>query len=174
MRIVYLRAFQVTIGFLCGFAYIYYTGHRERPTNGTKRSGTITQIRITMVSDVCLSFWWSLSPKWGENWIKMHILFQQKIAEVFICNFCFEYVWMGQVQLFCRQRHLHPIKCTHSCDVVQFCFWLSCRPLRDSHDVFTHILQGCFTGSGAIIWLPQCQWSNPEDMGKIDPKQDTT
>ena len=22
--------------------------------------------------------------------------------------------------------------------------------------------QGCFTGTGAIIWLPQCQWSNPE------------
>ena len=26
----------------------------------------------------------------------------------------------------------------------------------------THILQGYFTGTGAIIWLPQCQWSNPE------------
>ena len=29
----------------------------------------------------------------------------------------------------------------------------------------THILQGCFTGAGAIIWLPQCQWSNPEGYG---------
>ena len=27
---------------------------------------------------------------------------------------------------------------------------------------FTHILQGYFTGTGAIKWLPQCQWSNPE------------
>ena len=27
---------------------------------------------------------------------------------------------------------------------------------------FTHILQGYFTGTGAIIRLPQCQWSNPE------------
>ena len=26
----------------------------------------------------------------------------------------------------------------------------------------THIPQGYFTGTGAIIWLPQCQWSNPE------------
>ena len=25
----------------------------------------------------------------------------------------------------------------------------------------SHILQGYFTGTGAIIWLPQCQWSNP-------------
>ena len=30
---------------------------------------------------------------------------------------------------------------------------------------FTHILQGYFTGTGAIIWLPQCQWSNPEGHG---------
>ena len=29
----------------------------------------------------------------------------------------------------------------------------------------THILQGCFTGTGAIIWLPQCQWSNLESHG---------
>ena len=29
----------------------------------------------------------------------------------------------------------------------------------DSCDLFTHILQGWFTGTGAIIWLPQCQWS---------------
>ena len=31
----------------------------------------------------------------------------------------------------------------------------------DSRQVFAHILQGCFTGTGAIR-LPQCQWSNPE------------
>ena len=29
----------------------------------------------------------------------------------------------------------------------------------------THILQGYFTGTGAIIWLPQYQWSNPEEYG---------
>ena len=28
-------------------------------------------------------------------------------------------------------------------------------------DLFTRILQGCFTGTGAIIWLPHCQWGNP-------------
>ena len=30
---------------------------------------------------------------------------------------------------------------------------------------FTHILQGGFTGIGAIIRLPQCQWSYPEEYG---------
>ena len=27
---------------------------------------------------------------------------------------------------------------------------------------FTYVPQGFFTGTGAIMWLPQCQWSNPE------------
>ena len=30
---------------------------------------------------------------------------------------------------------------------------------------FPHILQDYFTGTGAIIWLPQCYWSNPEEYG---------
>ena len=33
------------------------------------------------------------------------------------------------------------------------------------HTDYTHILQGCFTGTGAIIWLPQCQWTHPEGCG---------
>ena len=31
-----------------------------------------------------------------------------------------------------------------------------------------HILQGCFTCTGAIIWLPQCKWSNPEGYWRIN------
>ena len=30
---------------------------------------------------------------------------------------------------------------------------------------YTHILQGYFTGTGAIVQLPQYQWSNPEGYG---------
>ena len=43
-----------------------------------------------------------------------------------------------------------------------FLLWLCYHLLINSCDVFTYILQGCFTGTGAIIWLPHCQWSNPE------------
>ena len=39
---------------------------------------------------------------------------------------------------------------------------------EDSGDAFIHILHDCFTGTGAIMWLPQCQWSNPEGYGKIN------
>ena len=30
---------------------------------------------------------------------------------------------------------------------------------------FTHILQGCFSGRVAIIRLPLCHWSNPDEYG---------
>ena len=36
-----------------------------------------------------------------------------------------------------------------------------------SQEVFIHIHQGCFAGTGAIIRLPQCQWSKPDGYGKI-------
>ena len=35
----------------------------------------------------------------------------------------------------------------------RFMWWICCYS------------QGCFTGTGAILWLPQCQWSNPEEWG---------
>ena len=30
---------------------------------------------------------------------------------------------------------------------------------------FTHIRLGCFTGTGTVVWLCQCQWSIPEWYG---------
>ena len=36
----------------------------------------------------------------------------------------------------------------------------------NSHEVFIHIHQGCFAGTGAIVRLPQCQWSKPDGYGK--------
>ena len=40
------------------------------------------------------------------------------------------------------------------------CFSLYCGMVLVD---FTHILQGCFSGAGAIIRLPQRRWSNPEE-----------
>ena len=37
----------------------------------------------------------------------------------------------------------------------------------NSHEIFIHIHQGCFAGTGAIVRLPQCQWSKPDGYGKI-------
>ena len=44
----------------------------------------------------------------------------------------------------------------------------------NSHEVFIHIHQGCFAGSGAIVRLPQCQWSKPDGYGKISQGITTT
>ena len=44
----------------------------------------------------------------------------------------------------------------------------------NSHEVFIHIHQGCFTGTGAIVRLPQCQWSKPDGYGEISQCITTT
>ena len=44
----------------------------------------------------------------------------------------------------------------------------------NSHEVFIHIHQGCFAGTGAIVRLPQCQWSKPDGYGKISRYITTT
>ena len=44
----------------------------------------------------------------------------------------------------------------------------------NSHEVFIHIHQGCFAGTGAIVRLPQCQWSKPDGYGKISQCKTTT
>ena len=46
--------------------------------------------------------------------------------------------------------------------------------IMNSHEVFIHIHQGCFPGTGAIVRLPQCQWSKPDGYGKISQCITTT
>ena len=44
----------------------------------------------------------------------------------------------------------------------------------NSHEVFIHIHQGCFAGTGAIVRLPQYPWSKPDGYGKISQCITTT
>ena len=44
----------------------------------------------------------------------------------------------------------------------------------NSNEIFIHIHQGCFAGTGAIVRLPQCQWSKPDGYGKISQCITTT
>ena len=46
--------------------------------------------------------------------------------------------------------------------------------IMNSHEVFIHIHQGFFAGTGAIVRLPQCQWSKPDGYGKISQCITTT
>ena len=59
---------------------------------------------------------------------------------------------------------VYPIKYAQWCALFSF-VWVTKYFVVDLYNRLTHILQDCFTGTGAIMWLPQCQWSNPEKYG---------
>ena len=72
-----------------------------------------------------------------------------------------------------RNDTVYPKKYAH-CFVV-LCFVVVMQSLiMNSHEVFIHIHQGCFAGTGAIVRLPQCQWSKPDGYGKISQCITTT
>ena len=61
---------------------------------------------------------------------------------------------------------VYPNKYAHG--LVVPCFVVVMQSfIINSHEVFIHIHQGCFAGTGAIVRLPQCQWSKPDRYGKI-------
>ena len=77
------------------------------------------------------------------------------------------------VHILCCTYTVYPKKYAHG--FVVFCFVKVMQSfLMNSHEVFIHIHQGCFAGTGAIVRLPQCQWSNPDGYGKISQCITTT
>ena len=70
-------------------------------------------------------------------------------------------------------RTVYPKKCAHG--FVVLCFVVVMQSfIMNSYEVFIHIHQGCFAGTGAIVRLPQCQWSKPDGYGKISQCITTT
>ena len=68
---------------------------------------------------------------------------------------------------------VYPKKYTHG--FVVLCFVVVMQSfIMNSHEIFIHIHQGCFAGTGAIVRLPQCQWSKPDGYGKISQCITTT
>ena len=65
---------------------------------------------------------------------------------------------------------VYPKKYAHGFAVLCFVVVI----ITNSHEVFIHIHQGCFAGTGAIVRLPQCQWSKPDGYGKISQCITTT
>ena len=71
------------------------------------------------------------------------------------------------------QHTVYPKKYAHG--FVVLCFVVVMQSfIMNSHEVFIHIHQGCFAGTGAIVRLPQCQWSKPDGYGKISQCITTT
>ena len=64
---------------------------------------------------------------------------------------------------------------TYAHGFVVLCFVVVMQSfIMNSHEVFIHIHQGCFAGTGAIVRLPQCQWSKPDGYWKISQCITTT
>ena len=76
--------------------------------------------------------------------------------------------------LFENEVHtVYPKKYAHG--FVVLCFVVVMQSfIMNSHEVFIHIHQGCFAGTGAVVRLPQCQWSKPDGYGKISQCITTT
>ena len=71
------------------------------------------------------------------------------------------------------QRTVYLKKYAHG--LVVLCFVVVMQSfIMNSHEVFIHIHQGCFAGTGAIVRLPQCQWSKPDGYGKTSQCITTT
>ena len=68
---------------------------------------------------------------------------------------------------------VYPKKYAHG--FVVLCFVVVMQSfIMNSHEVFIHIHQGWFADTGAIVRLPQCQWSKPDGYGKISQCITTT
>ena len=81
--------------------------------------------------------------------------------------------WVAGILLLVIMSIVYPKKYAH--DFVVLCFVVVMQSfIMNSHEVFIHIHQGCFAGTGAIVRLPQCQWSKPGGYGKISQCITTT
>ena len=68
---------------------------------------------------------------------------------------------------------VYPKKYAHG--FVVLCFVVVMQSfIMNLHEIIIHIHQGCFAGTGAIVRLPQCQWSKPHGYGKISQCITTT
>ena len=82
-------------------------------------------------------------------------------------------VIMAQWRHIIWHHTVYPKKYAHG--FVVLCFVVVMQSfIMNSHEVFIHIHQGCFAGTGAIVRLPQCQWSKPDGYGKISQCITTT
>ena len=80
-------------------------------------------------------------------------------------------IWHRQAphQASCCGVTVYPKKYVHGFVVLCFVVVMQCF-IMNSHEVFIHIHQGCFAGTGTI----DCQWSKPDGYGKISQCITTT
>ena len=98
-----------------------------------------------------------------------------KECVIYICKFIARILGAAFAKMFVTPclHTVYPKKYAHG--FVVFCFVVVMQSfIMNSHEAFIHIHQGCFAGTGAIVRLPQCQWSKPDGYGKISQYITTT
>ena len=107
-----------------------------------------------------------------------------KTVCIFLGIYCMVCLWPVYRKVVCVMTAPHILLLTHACTVypkkyahgfVVLCFVVVMQSfIMNSHEVSIHIHQGCFAGTGAIVRLPQCQWSKPDGYGKMSQCITTT
>ena len=99
---------------------------------------------------------------------------QRSLISIYIYIYIYIYIPTAADYLVNQYVYtVYPKKYAHS--FVVLCFVVVMQSfIMNSHEVFIHIHQGCFAGTGAIVRLPQCQWSKPDGYGKISQCITTT
>ena len=109
----------------------------------------------------------------GYCWQFYYLSISRVIAELAKCIFFGHKLFLGSHTETQKSGTVYPKKYAHG--FVVLCFVVVMQSfIMNSHEVFIHIHQGCFSGTGAIVRLPQCQWSKPDGYGKISQCITTT
>ena len=106
--------------------------------------------------------WMSMIDGWGNNceialwWMLLHLTGKSTLVQVMAWCHQATSLYLSQ----CWPRSISPYGVTRPQWVkLYFGFVLV---------GFVHILLGYNPGTGTIMWLPQCQWNNCEEHGKIN------
>ena len=103
-----------------------------------------------------------------KNWLYLWITAVPRITSVYIPT-----TTPLHGRHYSPENTVYPKKYAHG--FVVLCFVVVMQSfIMNSHEVFIHIHQGCFDCTGAIVRLPQCQWSKPDGYGKISQCITTT
>ena len=92
---------------------------------------------------------------------------------VFLNCYLNAYILPREISSEVMNNTVYPKKYAHDFVVLDFVVVMQSF-IMNSHEVFIHIHQGCFAGTGAIVRLPQCQWSKSDGYVKISQCITTT
>ena len=125
------------------------------------------RMTVVLVQNVWHHSLLSATKRYNRVSIFSFVLYEQSLVSF---TFRLMYIFSPDLSLL---DTVYPKKYAHG--FVVLCFVVVMQSfIVNSHEVFIHIHRGCFAGTGAIVRLPQCQWSKPDGYGKISQYITTT